>query len=43
MDLFDIFDVFGDMTGCCFVSLAVLLLLVACAACIIGLMLAGAF
>ena len=43
MDLFDIFDVFGDMTGCCFISLAILLLLLTCAACIIGLSLTNAF
>ena len=43
MDFFDIFDVFGDMTGCCLVSAAVFLLLLACAACLVGLALVGAF
>ena len=43
MDFFDIFDVFGDMTGCCLVSAAVFLLLLACAACLVGLALVGVF
>lgn len=43
MDLFDIFEVFGDMTGCCLVTAGLFLLLIACAACIIGLALIGAF
>jgi hypothetical protein len=43
MDLFDIFDVFGDLTGCCLVSLALFMLLLACAACVVGLSLIGAF
>lgn len=43
MDLFEIFDVFGDMTGCCLATAAVMLLMLACAACIVGLALIGAF
>ena len=43
MDLFDMFDVFGDMTGCCLVSAAVFFVLLACASCVIGLVLIGAF
>jgi hypothetical protein len=43
MDFFDVFDFLGDASGCCLISAAVLLVLLACAACLTGLWLAGAF
>jgi hypothetical protein len=43
MDLFDAFDFLGDASGCCLISVAVLLILLACATCIGGLFLIGAF
>jgi hypothetical protein len=39
MDLGDIFDVFGDVSGGCLIGMAVLLVLLACGACGIGLVL----
>ena len=43
MDLGDVFDVFGDLSGGCLVGVAVLLLLLACGACVFGLVLINAF
>lgn len=43
MDFGDIFDMFGDISGGCLVGAAVLLALLACGACALGLVLIGAF
>jgi hypothetical protein len=43
MNLGDIFDVFGDISGGCLVGVAVVLLLLACGACVLGLALINAF
>ncbi len=43
MDLGDIFDVFGDISGGCLIGVAGLLALLACGACVLGLALIGSF
>ncbi|MEZ4523771.1 MAG: hypothetical protein R3A46_19365 [Thermomicrobiales bacterium] len=43
MDFGDLFDIFGDISGGCLVGVAVLLALLACGACVVGLLLINAF
>ncbi len=43
MDFGDLFDVFGDISGGCLVGLAVLLVLLACGACFLGIVLISSF